>query len=320
MSFLNDNTISAEMQAIFQENAAEIAQRVTIKDKTADHYKIIHTENTFRNFKDCGHLIGFDEQGNIVQANFCKHRFCTVCNKRNSSRKWHYIKEIAEVINKTVNPQWLFLTTTIKNTSAEDLKQSINHLMESINRMFSTKTWKKRVLGFFRSLEITFNAENNTYHPHYHILIAVPHDYYTNENIYMNAYEWRKLWEKSARLEYNSQVKIEGVQSGDNLSNAIAEVAKYAVKMSAIMEQDEKALKPVADAVRGRRLISYGGIIKEQYKVEKSKDLTADEIRNRTVYFYNYVPELEQYMPDFVSGPMTENLYKHETVNKIDDS
>lgn len=47
---------------------------------------------------------------------------------------------------------------------------------------------------------------------------------------------------------------------------AVAEVAKYAVKLSQVVECGEKALKTVADAVRGRRLISFGGILRPMQK------------------------------------------------------
>lgn len=114
-------------------------------------------------------------------------------------------------------------------------------------------------------MEITYNSKDDTYHPHYHILLAVPSDYYKNSSLYAEAYEWRQVWERSARLDYSCQFDIRAVK-GDDLGAAVAEVAKYAVKLSQVVECGEKALKTVADAVRGRRLISFGGILRPMQK------------------------------------------------------
>lgn len=274
MSQIDYSKSAAEMQELYLEKYSDLAARVEKKNKTASRFKEILTSKQYKYLEECGTFIGLSSDEVIIQANFCKNRICPVCNKRNSVKKWYYIKSIAEELNKEIEPKWLFLTLTVKNVTADELNSSITKLMKSINRLFSRKTWNKRVLGFFRSLEITYNKEKNTFHPHYHILIAVPSDYFTNKELYLETWQWRQMWEKSAELDYNAQVDIREVKAEENqeLAGAIAEVAKYAVKTAEIAKTSSQALKCVLKAIKGRRLISYGGIIHERYKEIQAAD------------------------------------------------
>lgn len=291
MSCFDYSTTTAEMQAFLDEKLPELAQRVAQKDCIAERFRPAMTESQFKAFQDCGHFIYTDENGHITSSNFCKHRFCPVCNKRYSSAKWHYIKSIATAVNTAVAPNWALFTVTVKNCPSEQLKQTIDNLMSAINRMNSTNTWRRRVIGFFRSLETTYNSDRCDYHPHYHILLCLPSDYYKNPDLYMSTAEWRQLWERSVRADYTCQIDLSPIDGyGDELSSAIAEVAKYAVKLSSVVEQGSDALKPLAAALRRRRLISYGGILKDSFAAVKATDkMQAEQNRANIKTEYEYI-------------------------------
>ena len=69
----------------------------------------------------------------------------------------------------------------------------------------------------------------NTFHPHIHILCAVPADYFSaDSNKYITIEKLREWWTESAELDYFVQVDIESINQTDN---AVAEVAKYAIKI-----------------------------------------------------------------------------------------
>lgn len=274
MSQIDYNKNHTEMQDLYKEKYSDLALRVEKKNKSVERFRKVLTEQQYKRFEECGTFIGLSTEDIIIQANFCKLRACPVCNKRNSVKKWHFIKTIADEINQSIKPKWLFLTLTVQNVKAEELNKKIDDLMASLNRLFSRKTWQKRVLGFFRSLEITYNKKADTYHPHYHILLVVPEDYFTNKDLYLETWQWREMWETSANLNYHCQMKIEEIKATkeQELSGAIAEVAKYAVKMSEVAKVSQEALKHILKAIKGRRLISYGGIIHESYKDKKDGD------------------------------------------------
>lgn len=273
---LDDNTVTAELQEILQNNLEKLSEKVRYKDSHFFQYKAGMTESQTEYFKNCGHFIVVNDELKIVHANFCKNRMCPVCNKRYSAKKWITIKTIVDKLNSRKDYKWLFFTVTVRNCPAEELSKTISEIMKALNRMNANKRWKRTVLGFFRSLEVTFNSEKNSYHPHVHILLCVPPDYFINTDYYISSYDWRRMWEKAARTDYYTFTDVRPIKDAQ-ISNAVAEVAKYAVKLSSVAEQSTKALKVISDAIKGRRLIAYGGIIKTEYKAFKEDYIIPDD-------------------------------------------
>lgn len=259
------NITPEEMQEILDETLDKILIRVNYKNSIINLFQEVFEKNVFQNFKDCGSFITVNKNKQIINANFCKNRFCPVCNKRYSSQKWAKVKFISERLIKEIKPTFALLTITVKNVNSEQLKNEISHVMKSIDRLHKTKLFKENVLGYFRSLEITYNKEKDTYHPHYHYILCLPKDYKEHQ---ISTYQWRKTWERSARLDYTSQVNIKIINQENDLNGGIAEVAKYAVKISSVIQTGKKEpIKTIQEAIKNRRLISFGGIIKDYSKM-----------------------------------------------------
>ena len=293
MSYFDFTTNTAEMQDILHETLEKIAERVKYKNSILQNFKNTLTEKQFRYLAECGDFIGVNKDKKIVKANFCKNRLCPVCNRRYSAQKWAKMKNISNQIKIDFNPVFALFTVTVKNVKGEMLSQEITRLMKSIDRMHKSGLWKEKVIGYFRSLEITYNQKEDTYHPHYHYILALPTNY-TEEMT--PTYEWRQLWERSARLSYNSQIDIRLINE-DNLDGGIAEVAKYAVKISSVITKGETALKTVQKAIKGRRLISYGGAMK-QY-AQEFDNFEVEDFDAEYVELYEYNGKREQYERTF---------------------
>ena len=289
MSYFDFTTNTTEMQDILNETLEKIAERVEYKNSILSNFENTLTEKQFRYLTECGDFIGVNKDKKIVKANFCKNRLCPVCNRRYSAQKWAKMKNISNQIKIDFNPVFALFTVTVKNVKAEMLSQEITRLMKSIDRMHKSTLWKQKVIGYFRSLEITYNQKENTYHPHYHYILALPTSY-TEEMT--PTYIWRQLWERSARLNYNSQIDIRIINE-DNLDGGIAEVAKYAVKISSVITQGETALKTVQNAIKGRRVISYGGVMK-QY-AQEFDNLKDEDYDPEYVEHYEYNRSTGQY-------------------------
>ena len=282
MSIINYSTSGQELQEILEEKLENLEKRQRIKKEQIESKLIpaINSTSVRENVKSCGSFVALNENGNIIAANFCKHRLCNVCNWRAAAKKWHRTKNIIDSIGKAT---YVHMVVTLRNCTTEELNSTITHIMKSINRMCSRPTWKKRVLGYIRSLEITYNPEQKDglkWHPHYHYILCLPYDYETNTDIYLSTYEWRKMWEKSARIDYNTQFHFQVIKDFE-LSNAVAEVSKYAVKAAKIFdtisEKDNTDLKALLKAIKGRRLYSLGGIIKEIDKTANPKEYKEPE-------------------------------------------
>ena len=245
-------------------------------------------KNKADNFKDCGTNIWLDELGHITGANFCKQRLCPVCNYRRSTLMWH---KIHQIINEFGNNEFVFITLTVRNCKGEELSKTIDHMLASFKRITNRRTWRRNFIGYVRGLEITYNATKDTFHPHVHILVATSENYFKSD--YVDIHTLRSWWVESARLDYFVQVNIEKVK---NKEKAVAEVAKYAVKMSDILateisSQRLRATQILASCLNGRRLISTGGEITKKARLLKiSLDDDYDEFSAReTSKFYRWV-------------------------------
>lgn len=243
------------------------------------------SKNKAKNFEECGTGIWVDDEGHITGANFCKQRLCPVCNYRRSTMMWH---KIHQIVKNFPQNSFVFITLTVKNCAGEDLNRTIDHIVESFKRITNRRTWKDNFIGYVRGLEITYNSKENTFHPHLHIL-AVTNEAYFKEK-YVDIHTLRQWWTQSAKLDYFVQVNIERVH---NKEKAVAEVAKYAVKMSDILEngitsQRLKATQILASCLNGRRLVSTGGVITKkarELKIDLDEDYDTFSARKSSKFY-----------------------------------
>lgn len=267
MSYSDYSINTEEMQEILTETFEKIAERVAFKKTIQPKLENVLTEKQFDKFSECGKYVAIGKNLRVVGGNFCRNRLCPVCNRRNSAQKWAKMYQMAQAARADLDPCFAFLTLTVKNISGDNLASEISKLMKSIDRLHKRKIFKENVYGYFRSLEVTYNSRSKTFHPHYHYILLLPQSYKSD---FISTFEWRTTWEQCARLDYVSQVDIRLIEE-DNIADAVAEVAKYAVKISSVIEQDKKVLKYLTAAIRGRRLISFGGVLKD-YAKENDKN------------------------------------------------
>ncbi|MBR0615461.1 MULTISPECIES: protein rep [Bacillus] len=274
----------------------------------------------FRRDKETGRL-------RLYQAYFCKVRLCPMCAWRRSLKIACHNKLIVEEANRQYKPAWIFLTLTVKNVEGDDLKQTISDMMKGFNRLMKYKKVDSSVLGYFRALEITKNHEKNTYHPHFHVLIPVKRSYFKGQS-YIKQAEWTSFWKRAMKLVYTPIVHVQRVKGKKGIDaeaiekevreameeqKAILEISKYPVKDTDVIrgnEVTEENLDTVYyldDALNARRLIGYGGILKEIHKelnltdaedgnlirIEEDEDEVANETFEVMAYWHvgvkNYI-------------------------------
>ncbi|NUJ19679.1 replication protein [Bacillus glycinifermentans] len=221
----------------------------------------------------------------LYQAHFCKGRLCPMCAWRRSLKIAYHNKLIVEQANRQYHCAWLFLTLTVRNVEGGDLRQTISDMMKGFNRLMKYKRVDTTVLGYFRALEITKNHEEHTYHPHFHVLLPVKRNYFGKS--YISQKEWTSLWKKAMKLDYTPIVHIQRVKGKAKIDaeqiesevreameeqKAVLEISKYPVKDADILrgnkvtETNLDTVYYLDDALSARRLIGYGGILKEIHK------------------------------------------------------
>ncbi|MCA1024448.1 protein rep [Halobacillus litoralis] len=288
---------------------------------TAEHFEKAGLKSKAERMHECADMLVFKKTPDslkLYQSWFCKVRLCPMCNWRRSLKIAYHNKKIVETVNDRENVRWLFLTLTVRNTDAENLSESVSSMFKAFNKLTKYKAFKTSVRGYFRALEVTKNRDLSsksfgTYHPHFHVLLCVPASYFKKKEFYIKHDEWTRLWQRAMNLDYKPIVNVKKVKPKDTLDsveiyeedfkkaikeqNAVLEVSKYPVKDTDVIQGDEvtdeniETVLSLDSALSYKRLIGYGGLLKEIHKElnlsdEEDGDLIhiseEDEISNGT--------------------------------------
>ena len=173
--------------------------------------------------------------------------------------------------------RFLFLTLTVRNCTKDKLSETIDSMMAGWNRFLGLKKIEGFNKGYIRSLEMTYNKKDDTYHPHIHALICVESNYFTDEALYLKHEDLINLWQKSAQLDYQPNVRIEILKEKRIDRKAYIETLKYSIKPQPEVEGEQ--LLEYITKLKGRRLISFGGIVKKLRKLnlDDLNDIEVDE-------------------------------------------
>jgi len=222
----------------------------------------------------CGDQLTFaiepeTEIKHLVGGNLCRDRLCPQCSWLRSRKVFGQVSRVMDAM--PTGMAFIFATFTVKNCEGDKLSKELDALMYGWNKLTKRKELKP-VKGWFRALEITYNNRTDTYHPHYHVIFAVNESYFKSRD-YLRHSAWMSLWRDCCGLDYDPSVDVRRIRAAADgrIQNAVKEVAKYTVKLSALLKVDDlqKALEPVktlAPAMSGRRLVAFGGLAKELHK------------------------------------------------------
>lgn len=207
----------------------------------------------------------------LKSANFCRVRLCPMCAWRRALKVYSNVVKVLDGMDGS--HVFIFLTLTAKNCSGEELSGELDRLMAAWNRFALRKPFKQAVKGWYRGLEVTHNVDllsssYDTFHPHFHCLLAVNKSYFKKQD-YLSQESWVELWQQSLKVNYKPVVDVRKVKG--SLGKAVAEVAKYAVKSSDFIIPDDwdltvDTVRMLDAALHNRRLIAFGGVMKEIHK------------------------------------------------------
>lgn len=243
----------------------------------------------------CGSTLQFavskSGEKRLVSAMFCRDRMCPACQKRRSLVVFHQVRDVCRSLQeKYSSTRYLLLTLTVPNVKYEDLSDEIKRINKAWTRMTQRVQFKRAIWGWFKAIEVTYNGDNDTYHPHAHILLAVPNSYFKGVH-YINRDRWLVLWQECMKNPLITQVDVRAIkpnrrQGGDDLSAAAAEVGKYATKPKNYLCRlptgdyyaDRKIVTELATVLKGVRLTAFGGRMKEAYKNLGLLDAEGDSV------------------------------------------
>ena len=247
-----------------------------------------------KNVGECGQILEFKPTDlgylKLYRAWFCKSKLCPICNWRRSMKNSAQTQKIVEsVVSDKPKARWLFLTLTVKNVSdGESLKESLSQMTKAFNKMVKYKKVKENLIGFMRNIEVTVNQETGFYNQHMHVLLCVENQYFKNKNNYITQKEWKSFFLNALKINYDPVVDVRAIKSnkkGDSdIESAVKETSKYSVKSADYLTENEKRnLEIVYDLEKGlynKRMISYGGLLKEKHKLLNLDDVEDGDLIN----------------------------------------
>lgn len=218
----------------------------------------------------------------LKTANFCKNRFCPMCNWRKSKKDALKVSILMQYIKEELGLEFVFITLTAPNVKGEELEQEIREYTKAFTNLTKRKEFIKINKGFVRKLEVTYNEENNTYHPHLHIIMAVNKSYFSGKT-YISKKKLLELWKECKKDNTITQVDIKKVDTTDK--KAILEIAKYSAKDSDYLKSQE-VFDVFYKALKGKRLLTYTGVFKDAIDLFKEGKLDKYKEVDLTEYVY----------------------------------
>ena len=267
ISMYKYNTDTQKNQDILQEFLKRKAQQRLYAPKLISAISTIShiAQSTADSIYKCGSYIAISPQGHITGANFCRHRFCPICQWRASRKIYGQLMQMYDYV-QAATANFALLTLTARNSKA--LQDGVEQIYDGLHRFINDRRIKKSIIGYMRTLEITYNKSDQTWHPHIHMILALHPDYYnTTKSLYISQEEYEIKWRRAIKATYFTQVDIRAIN--DNVQGAIAEVAKYAIKPSSVLTShtEIETIRELIAATYHRRLRSFGGIFRDAAKI-----------------------------------------------------
>lgn len=242
------------------------------------------------------YLATLDGRKQLHHINACKSRFCPICNRRKAkTMAVRLLKVLEKVRVDHKGTQLIFLTLTIRNCTGDKLRENLDLLTTAWVKLIRRRPFVRAVKGWFRAIEITYNEDEDTYHPHIHAILVVQNGYFKTANgLYLTQPTWEKMWRESLQVDYDPRVDIRSTygknKSGKQVKKATAaalEAAKYATKDSDYLNEKlpkakaAEILSVYVAALHRKRMTAMGGWVKEAaallaLDVEDDTDLVHD--------------------------------------------
>ena len=241
-----------------------------------EEYSGIYYSEKAKRVLDCGSFLMFEVNRNgerkLIKANSCRVRLCPMCMWRRSLKVYREARIVYDELVKEKGSRFLVLTLTQPNVCGDVLKEELDKIFYAFKRLMQLKDIKKICLGFMRSLEVTYNKDTNTYHPHIHCLIHTTRQLYSGVN-YITHEEYMKKWIYLLGLDcsfLDVDIRPFREKKGQE-GRGISEFCKYSVKPCDYLYRDDieltkKVINVLDDKIANRRLLSYGGTFRQARK------------------------------------------------------
>jgi len=216
---------------------------------------------------------------NVRSTNLCRDKLCPVCRWRLSLRRYAEMVQTCDIMRASApDLRYKFMTLTVKNCAPEDLDSTLRAMASAWNRITQRKFFKQAVEGTARSVEITYNKKTGEVHPHYHVIIALHPTCTAAETEGLR--NLSQMWQRALKVTYGPIVDVRDIEDKGitDISAAVCETFKYAVKDKTLEDMPLKAFSAMVAGINGKRMTSFSGIFKRTRTYLGFND--ADEVQD----------------------------------------
>jgi len=278
------------------------------------------TPSVEKKIGDCGDFLMFtadEDKENIklYKGQFCGNRFCPICCYTRSKKEALMISILLKYLQDEFRYRFIFLTLTAPNVEGDKLDDEITRFNKNFKKMFERKKIRAVNKGYIRKMETTYNKEPiitcemwygtgkkkpmadyferrglkigdpnpnyDTYHVHFHLVIAVNNSYFTDKT-YIRQSEWLNIWRDVMGDQTITQVDVRPFK---HEFSDVQEIAKYFAKSSDMLAS-QKVFDVFYTALKGRQILTYNGAFKEAVKLFKKGELDKYKDVDTTEYVY----------------------------------
>lgn len=275
-------------------NTIEKCTKKKLKNpKFSSYIEPLISKKMMKLINECGDLLMFlsdfeMENKKLHKGSFCKNRFCPMCSWRMACKDSLKISILMEHLKKEWNKEFIFLTLTAPNVKGDKLEEEIRKYNKSFDKLMKRNEVKNIVKGYIRKLEVTYNSDMSsksydTYHPHFHVVIAVNKTYFKKSDLYINQQRWLELWQEATGDSSITQVDVR--KSRANNLKEVYELAKYSAKDSDYLIS-RLVFETFYKALKGKRFIVYGGLFSEANIMYENGELDCYKVRDEIEYVY----------------------------------
>lgn len=289
----NDNTQSKELKEQSKELLNKITKKKKKNPKFSSYIEPLVSKKLTERIKECGDFLQMLsdlslENSKLHKASFCGNRFCPMCSWRVACKDSLEISILMEHLRKEENKEFIFLTLTVPNVEGEELDSSIKKYNKAFKKLMERKEVESITKGYIRKLEVTYNADKtsksyNTYHPHFHVVLAVNKSYFTDTKQYIKQDRWLNLWREATGDFSITQVDVRKAKANDY--KEVYELAKYSAKDTDYLINRE-VFTVFYKALKGKQVLVFSGLFKDAHKMYKNHELDIYKKQDTIEYAY----------------------------------
>ena len=242
-----------------------------------------------------------DEKRRIISASYCNKRTCPYCAKRianaNERRVSKTLKKAnaAKMSRDKVGYKLLSITLTVPNCEGPELRAELMNELRALRSMLRHNNALSAITkGYVYGAETTRNWDTGLYHPHIHLIAAVPASY-GGKGIYISRKSLTELWAayvhrdvaeagqyiglaKSPHqaLKYTVKMSWEGWDEADAEKQDAASENEEKPTWTGDPEWDAETMYWIETASRGLSLTGSGGVLRTKL-TETAEAKEADE-------------------------------------------